>query len=46
MSRDISELLKYGEVIVEVDLLPEMGYEKVNTALQDAFKENSNKKIC
>jgi predicted Rossmann fold flavoprotein len=45
MSRDISELLKYGEVIIEVDLLPEMGYEKVNGALQTAFKENSNKKI-
>lgn len=45
MSRDISELLKYGEVIVELDLLPDMGYEKVNAALQNAFKENSNKKI-
>jgi len=45
MSRDIGELLKYGEVIVEVDLLPDMGYEKVNAALQETFKTNSNKKI-
>lgn len=45
MSRDIGELLKYGEVVIEIDLLPEMGYEKVNTALQDAFKEHANKKI-
>ncbi len=45
MSRDIGELLKYGPVQVEIDLLPLMGYEKVNEALQAAFKENSNKKI-
>ncbi len=45
MSRDIGELLKYGQVHVEIDLLPEMGYEKVNEALQAALKENSNKKI-
>jgi len=45
MSRDIGELLKYGAVSIEIDLLPEMGYEKVNSALQEAFKENSNKKI-
>lgn len=45
LSRDIGELLKYGDVTIEIDLLPEMGYEKVNEALQQAFKENSNKKI-
>ncbi len=45
MSRDIGELLKYGPVSIEIDLLPDMGYEKVNEALQSAFKANSNKKI-
>ena len=45
MSRDIGELLKYGNVTIEIDVLPEMGYEKVNTALQNAFKEHANKKI-
>ena len=45
MSRDIGELLKYGEVQIELDLLPDMGYEKVNASLQETFKENSNKKI-
>lgn len=45
MSRDVAELLKYGEVIIEIDLLPEMGYEKVNTALQAALKDHINKKI-
>jgi predicted Rossmann fold flavoprotein len=45
MSREIGELLKYGEVMVEMDLLTEMGYEKVNEALQEIFKENANKMI-
>ncbi len=45
MSREIGELLKYGDVIIEIDLLPDMGYEKVNAALQDTFKINSNKKL-
>ena len=45
MSRDIGELLKYGEVIIELDLLPDSGYEKVNEALQTAFKENNNKMV-
>lgn len=44
-SREIGELLKYGAVTVELDLLPNMGYEKVNAELQVLFKENSNKKI-
>jgi predicted Rossmann fold flavoprotein len=43
MSRAIGELLKYDSVFIEVDLLPDMGYEKVNEGLQDAFRENSNK---
>ena len=45
MSRDIGELLKYGPVRIEIDLLPDMGYEKVNEALQATFKENTNKRI-
>lgn len=45
MSRDIGELLKYGEVVLEIDVLPDMGYEKVNVALQSAFKVHANKKI-
>lgn len=45
MSRDIGELLKYDAVTIELDLLPDMGYEKVNEALQKAFKEHSNKKV-
>lgn len=45
MSRDIGELLKYGAVEIEIDTLPESGYEKVNEKLQAAFKEHHNKKI-
>lgn len=45
MSRDIGELLKYGAVVIEIDLLAKMGYEKVNEKLQAVFKEHSNKKI-
>lgn len=45
MSRDIGELLKYGPVDIEIDLLPDMGYEKVNELLQATLKENHNKKI-
>lgn len=45
MSREIGELLKYGGVTVELDLLPSLGYEKVNAELQTLFKEKSNKKI-
>lgn len=45
MSRSIGELLKYGEVIVEIDLMPESGYEKVNAALQELLKKNGNKMI-
>jgi len=45
MSRDVGELLKYGAVIIELDLLPDMGYEKVNAALLAALAKHANKKI-
>ncbi len=45
MSREIGELLKYGPLDVELDLLPHMGYEKVNAALQSLLKEHHTKKI-
>src|SRR3989338_1283442 len=45
MSHEIGELLKYGAVHLEIDLLPDMGYEKVNAVLQNALKHNSNKMI-
>lgn len=45
MSSDIGELLKYGEVTIELDLMPDSGYEKVDAALQELFKVDANKLI-
>ncbi|MFZ2555899.1 MAG: aminoacetone oxidase family FAD-binding enzyme [Minisyncoccia bacterium] len=45
MSRDIGEYLQYGDVALEIDLLPESGYEKVNAALQEIFKANATKML-
>lgn len=45
LSSDISELLKYGEVFISLDLLPELDYGKLNMKLQEIFKEKSNKKF-
>jgi predicted Rossmann fold flavoprotein len=45
MSKDIGELLKYGEVVISLDLLPAMDYSALNSKLQDIFKEHSNKKF-
>jgi predicted Rossmann fold flavoprotein len=44
-SSDIAELLKYGEVRLEIDALPDMGPEKVNETLQDLLRTESNKMI-
>lgn len=45
MSKDIGELLRYGEVIISLDLLPAFDYSKLNTALQQLFKKNDKKKF-
>jgi predicted Rossmann fold flavoprotein len=45
VSREIGELLSYGPVDIEIDFLPDMGYEKVNAALQGILKEHANRKI-
>lgn len=45
MSRAIGELLKYGGVVLEVDLLPASGYEKVNAVLLASLHEHANKKV-
>ena len=45
MSRDIGELLKYGDVTISLDVLPELDYGQLNAKLQEIFKEHSNKKI-
>ncbi|MCC2631193.1 MAG: flavoprotein, partial [Candidatus Paceibacter sp.] len=45
MSKDIGELLKYGDVVLSLDILPRLDYSQLNTKLQDIFKENTNKKF-
>ncbi|MDD5068577.1 MAG: NAD(P)/FAD-dependent oxidoreductase [Candidatus Pacebacteria bacterium] len=45
MSRDVGELLKYGEVVISLDLLPSLDYGKLNARLQEIFKENDKKKF-
>ena len=45
LSRSIGELLHYAPVNLEIDLLPQMGYEKINERLQDLFKKEHVKKL-
>jgi len=45
MSKDIGELLKYGEVTVSLDLLPHLDYSQLNLRLQEIFKEHDKKKF-
>jgi predicted Rossmann fold flavoprotein len=45
MSHDIGEQLKYGDVELSLDLLPNLDYGQLNQRLQDIFKENINKKF-
>ncbi len=43
MSSEIGELLKYGEVILSLDLLPALAYDMLNETLIKLFKKESNK---
>lgn len=45
LSSEVSELLKYGEVKITIDIMPEFDYGQLNAKLQEVFKEHSNKKI-
>lgn len=45
ISKDIRELLKYGEVIISLDVMPKHDYSTLNDALQELFKKESNKKF-
>lgn len=45
MSKDIGELLKYGDVIVSLDLLPAQDYGMLNASLQQLFKDHDKKKL-
>lgn len=45
LSSEIGELLKYGDVVVELDVLPDMGFDVANAALQSLFKEHHTKMV-
>jgi hypothetical protein len=45
MSKDIGELLKYGEVEISLDLLPTLDYGQLNTKLQEIFAQEATKKF-
>lgn len=45
MSKDIGELIKYGEVEIRLDLLPTLDHGMLNTKLQELFKIDDKKKI-
>ena len=45
MSKDIGELLKYGEVFIELDLLPKENYGTLNEKLQNLCKTENKKMI-
>jgi len=44
-SREIGEFLQYGDVVIDIDIVPDSGYEKVNTLLQKIFKGNATKML-
>jgi predicted Rossmann fold flavoprotein len=45
MSKDIGELLTYGDVFITLDLLPELDHGMFNKKLQEIFTQEHNKKI-
>lgn len=45
LSREIGQLLIHGPVIIEIDLFPAEGYEKIDTLLQTTLKAHANKMV-
>lgn len=45
LASEVSELLKYGEVFISLDIVPYLDPGQLNQKLQEIFKENSNKKL-
>lgn len=45
MSRQVGELLKTGEVVINLDLLPELDQSQVKQKLLDLLLKNNNKKL-
>ncbi len=45
LSANVGELLKYGEVVISLDVLPEFDYATLNLKLQEIFKEQDKRKF-
>jgi predicted Rossmann fold flavoprotein len=45
MSKEIGELLKYGEVLIELDLFPKQDFDVLRKNLQELLSTESNKKL-
>ena len=45
LSASVGELLKYGEVVILLDLLPELDYSMLNDKFQEIFKEQDKRKF-
>jgi len=45
MSRDVGELLKYGEVVLLLDLFPTLDHKTLDKKLQELFKLHDKKKF-
>jgi len=45
MSKFIGEILKYDQVFISLDMLPQLDHGQLNQKLQDIFKREQNKKI-
>jgi len=45
MSKFIGEILKYDQVFISLDILPQFDHGQLNQKLQDIFKREQNKKI-
>lgn len=45
LSKDVGELLKYGEVLVSIDLLPHIDQSALDTKLNTLFRTEINKKL-
>ncbi len=45
MSKDIGELVKYGDTYISLDILPSLDHGTLNKNLNDLFRAESNKKL-
>lgn len=45
MSKDLSELYKYGDTTLSLDLFPELNHKELDLHIQEAWKTEQNKKF-